>query len=197
MDGNKLISVRNRNNGSTGYSIPDRNITRLWNVPGEIKNIPFAELQSLQYVPGGEYILENLLIVEDDEALNALNMHVEPEYKYTEEDIKNILLSVDNDSLDRLEDFLNFSPAGGIDLAQKLAVELEIPDTRKRKMISEKTGLNIDNAIMINHMMNDDDSEEEKAAAPKRKTTPLGEEKKSAAPVRKTTPKYVVTSMGK
>ena len=64
-------------------------------------------------------------------------------------------------------------------------------------LISAKTGLNIDNAIMINHMMNDDDSEEEKAAAPKRKTTPLGEEKKSAAPVRKTTPKYVVTSMGK
>ena len=64
-------------------------------------------------------------------------------------------------------------------------------------MISEKTGLNIDNAIMINHMMNDDDSEEEKADAPKRKTTPLGEEKKSTAPVRKTTPKYVVTSMGK
>ena len=43
-------------------------------------------------------------------------------------------------------------------LAQKLAVELEIPDTRKRKMISEKTGLNIDNAIMINHKMNDEDS---------------------------------------
>ena len=72
MDGNKLIPVRNRNNGSTGYSIPDRNITRLWNVPGETKNIPFAELQSLQYVPGGEYILENLLVIEDDEALNAL-----------------------------------------------------------------------------------------------------------------------------
>ena len=66
MDGNKLISVRNRNNGSTGYSIPDRNITRLWNVPGETKHIPFAELHSLQYVPGGEYILANLLELQEN-----------------------------------------------------------------------------------------------------------------------------------
>ena len=68
--------------------------------------------------------------------------------------------------------YFQFTGQGSTDLAQKLAVELEIPDTRKRKMISEKTGLNIDNAIMINHMMNDDNGEEEKADAPKRKTTP-------------------------
>lgn len=190
MDANKLIPVRNRNNGSTGYSIPDRNVSRLWNVPGEVKNIPFGELQSLQYIPGGSYMLENMLVVENDEALAALDMHVEPEYKYTEEDIKNLLLSVDDNCLDRLEDFLNFSPEGGIELAKKLAVDLEIPDIRKRDMISEKTGVNINNAIMVNHTMADEEGNAEaaKPAAPVRKVATATTATKPAAtvPVRKT-----------
>lgn len=194
VDVKRLVPVRNRNNGSTSYTLKEDGIFRLWNRPGEVKNISIEELKKANYIPGASYILKNLLIIEDAEALSYLDMEVEPEYSYTDEDIKNILLSNESDALDRLEDFLNFSPEGGIEILKQLAVELEIPDTRKRKMISEKTGFNIDNAIYVNKVMADDEPAEEKKVA-KRKAAPLGEETKSSTPARKAVPKYNVTSI--
>lgn len=193
VDMNKIVPVRNRNNGSTSYTLKEDGIFRIWHKPGEVKNIAIDELRKASYLPGGAYILNNLLIIEDKEALDALNMQVEPEYSYTDEDIKKILLSTDIDALDRLEDFLNFSPQGGIEILKQLAVELEVPDTRKRKLISEKTGFNIDNAIYVNHVMADDEDtvKEEKI---ERKTKPLNESGDSSTPKRKI-PNYTVTSM--
>jgi hypothetical protein len=151
----KLISVRNRNNGSTGYTIPEKNLWRSF-APGETKQIPLEELQELQYQPGGDYMLKNLLIIEDKDALDALNMQVEPEYNYTENDIRNILL---NGTLDQLRDFLDFAPAGGIEICKDIAVKEEIPDVRKREIISQATGFDINSAIMVNKVM---DAEDEK-----------------------------------
>ena len=48
-----------------------------------------------------------------------------------------------------------------IDIAKDIAVKEEIPDVRKRDMLSEKTGLNINNAIMVNKVMNAEDEETE------------------------------------
>lgn len=156
-----MIPVRNRNNGFTGYRIPDRNIWRNF-APGETKQISLDELQQLQYQPGGDYTLKNLLVVESAEALGALNMAVEPEYNYTEADIRNILLS---GSLDQLKDFLDFAPGGAIEICKEIAVREEIPDTRKRQAISEATGFSIDNAINVNHAI---DAEPEKPAKVKK-----------------------------
>ena len=47
---NDLIEVRNRNNGTTSYVIPDRNIHRSW-APREVKRIPFEELRAFSYLP--------------------------------------------------------------------------------------------------------------------------------------------------
>ena len=47
-------------------------------------------------------------------------MEVEPEYNYTEEDIRNLLL---NGTLDQLKDFLDFAPTGAIEIAKNIAVE--------------------------------------------------------------------------
>jgi len=151
----KTVLVRNRNNGSTGYTIPEKNLWRNF-APGETKRIPLQELQELQYQPGGEYTLKNLLIVEDQDALSILNMQVEPEYNYTESDIRNILL---NGTLDQLRDFLDFAPAGGIEICKDIAVKEEIPDVRKRDIISQVTGFDINSAIMVNKIM---DAEDEK-----------------------------------
>jgi hypothetical protein len=148
-----LVPVRNRNNGFTGYRIPDRNIWRNF-APGETKQISVEELQQLQYQPGGDYTLKNLLVVENAEALKMLNMQVEAEYSYTEADIRNVLL---NGTLDQVKDFLDFAPEGAIEIAKEIAVKEELPDTRKRAAISEATGFNIDNAINVNHVMNAED----------------------------------------
>jgi hypothetical protein len=172
MDAKSLISVRNRNNGFTGYSIPDKGIWRNF-APGEIKKISLEELQQLQYQPGGEYTLNNLLVVQDASALEYLNMQVEPEYNYTEKDIKNLLL---NGSLDQLKDFLDFAPEGAIEIAKEIAVNEEIPDIRKRDVISEATGFNINNAINVNHAMAEDDEPKQEESTKTRRTEPMNAE---------------------
>lgn len=159
MKDTELVQVRNRNNGTTGYTL-DNNFHRDFS-PKEIKKVPFSELKQLSYAPGGQYILDNYLVIENQEALNLLNMKVEPEYFYTEEKVKEILFS---DNLDAFADFLDFAPKGAIEIAKNIAINEQIPDVRKRDMLSKKTGLNINNAIMVNEVMKaeDETSKEEK-----------------------------------
>ena len=179
-----LISVRNRNMGDTGYVIPDQNIKRSW-AYGESKKIPFEELRAFSYLPGGLFALNNLLVVENEEALKLLNMEVEPEYFYTDEDIKRILLT---GSVDEFADFLDFAPEGAIEIAKNIAVVEKIPDVRKRDMLSKKTGLNINNAIMVNEIMDAEDEKKEEEAPKRRvkledKKTETGtKERRTAAP---------------
>lgn len=169
MDNNKLISVRNRNNGSTGYYLSDSRISRTW-MPNEVKQIPFSELQSAIYEPGCEFILKNLLVIENEEALKVLNIHTEPEYFYTEKDIKKLLYE---GSMDELNDFLDFAPVGAIELAKDIAVKEELPDMRKREAISKATGLNINNAINVNKIMDEEEQTAETEKSEKtRRTVP-------------------------
>lgn len=182
-----LIIVRNRNRGTTGYTIDDKH--RKFNV-GETKKIPFGELKALQSVPGGDVILNECLVIENEEALDLLNMKVEPEYFYTEEDIKKILL---DGTLDEFEDFFDFAPEGAIDIAKLIAVKEELPDTRKRDIILKKTGLNINSAIQINHML-DDDGDKKEADAPKQRRVQVQKEELKAEGRRAATPEYKIVS---
>ena len=63
IDKNKLIEVKNRDNGRVGYTIPDLgNLHRTFQ-PQETKEIPFEELKKLSYLPGGNTILQNYLVI--------------------------------------------------------------------------------------------------------------------------------------
>lgn len=155
-----MVVVRNRDRGAVGYTL-DNNFHRNFE-PNESKKVPYSELAALQYAPGGAYILEHFLVVEDKTALEALNMTVEPEYFYTEADVRKILLEPNN--MDEFMDFIDFAPEGAIDIAKDIAVKEQIPDVRKREALSKKTGLNINNAIMVNQVMNESEGE---AEAPK------------------------------
>ena len=155
MNKNTRVKVRNRSTGSIGYTIPDLGINRTFNHK-EVKEVSFEELLKLTYIPGGEYILKHYLVVENAEARDELLGGVELEYSYTEEDVKRLLA---NGSLDELLDCLDFAPVGVIDLVQKIAVETELNDLKKRKAIFEKTGFNVDNAIRINEETKETDAE--------------------------------------
>ena len=174
----QLISVRNRANGTVGYTL-DNNFHRNFE-PREVKKIPFKELKELQYAVGGQYALNNLLVVEDKEALNLLNMEVEPEYFYDENKVRDILF---NGSINAFADFLDFAPDGAIDIAKDIAVKEQIPDVRKRNMLSKRTGLNITNAIMVNEIMNSDDQKEEEP--PKQRRVQVEEEVQPETPKRR------------
>ena len=164
----QLINVTNRDNGYVGYGIPDTGVRRKF-APGETKQIPLDELKALQYVPGGDSLLKNLLVINNASALTALNMEVEPEYYYSIEDVEKLLFE---GTLDQLEDALNFAPEGVINLIKDIAVKKEIPDIRKRDLITKKTGFSINNAINVNHIMNEESAEEEDNT-PKRKAAPI------------------------
>ena len=178
-----LIEVRNRNNGSTGYSL-DGGFHREFE-PKEVKKVPFSELKQLTYTNGGQFILDNYLVVESKEALELLNMEVEPEYFYTENDVKEILF---NGSMDAFADFLDFAPEGAIEIAKTIAVNEQIPDVRKRDALSKRTGLNITNAIMVNEVMNS----EEETKEPETKQRRVAVEKKEAAPKRRVQGKITI-----
>ena len=182
ISGNKLISVQNRNFGGTSYIIPDLNNLHRDFQPNEIKQITFDELFKLSQTPGGEYIIQNYLIIHDEAAVNAiLNGEVEPEYFYTEKDIEDLLLNKDPDYL---EDCLNFAPQGVIDLVKSMAVKLEVPDTRKRKLILEKTGFSVDNALHVNEVLNEEEEKKPEVKA-ERKVKRTAEDKSDAKPARK------------
>ena len=147
MNKDTLIKVLNRDNGATIYSIPEMNGLRRVFQAGETKEITFEELQKLSYIPGGMALLrENLVILDNDEAVNLILNHVEPEYSYTKNDIINLLK---NGTLDELLDCLDFAPEGVKELIKAAAVELPLNDVAKRQAILEKLGFSIDNALKI------------------------------------------------
>jgi hypothetical protein len=186
----ELISVRNRNNGQTWYQL-DTGIVRQFE-KNEVKKVPFKELVQLSYSVGGRALLEENLVVENRDALELLNMETEPEYFYTEDDIRAMLFTK---SYDEFADFLDFAPEGALDIAKDIAVKEEIPDVNKRKMLSEKVGLNINNAIMVNHVMEEEDSKEEEA--PKQRRVQIKDEAPAESKRRTAAPKYNVVSTGK
>lgn len=147
IDDNKIVKVTNRDNGHVGYRIPDlNNLVRDFSA-NETKNITVEELKKLAYLPGGATLIKDYLVIDDDEVVQEILGQVEPEYYYTEEDVRNLLLT---GSVDALKDCLEFAPKGTVDLVKKLAIEMPLNDVAKRKAILEMTGFNIDAAIMVN-----------------------------------------------
>lgn len=193
----KIIEVTNRDNGSVGYIIPDLGNLRRNFESGETKKITMGELRKLAWLPnnGGQVLLHDYLLIHDKEAIEELLYQVEPEYYYTEEDIKKLLLE---GSLDQVKDCLDFAPQGTIDLLKKLAVDLEINDIAKREAILQSTGFNVTSAILINRETSEDNDEEKGKT---RRASAITEEKKDNAtttPGRRAQPqKYNVVSMKK
>lgn len=145
VEKDRIIRVQNRDFGRVGYGIPDLNLRREF-MPNEVKDITFDELFKLLQTPGGDYIINNYLIIYDDEVVKELLNDVEPEYYYTEEQVKKLMLS---GSLDELEDCLNFAPNGVIDLIKEISVRLPLNDVAKRDLILKKTGFSVANAIEL------------------------------------------------
>ena len=140
-----ILKVTNRNNGSTGYTVADLGIHRHFS-PNETKELTMDELRKLSYVPGGRYIIENCLVIHNEEAVREILTNVEPEYFYTETEIKQLL---QHGSLDQLLDCLDYAPEGVISLVKNMAVDMKLNDISKRDAIKDKTGFDVSKAIEI------------------------------------------------
>ena len=182
-----MYNVKNRSSSVVVYRIPENNIRREF-APGETKKIAFGELEKLTYQAGGRELLENFLQIVDEAVTSDLNVHREVEYDMSEARIKDLLLSC---SLDAFLDALDFAPIGVIDLIKTLSVQLPLTDLNKRRALKEKTGFDVDRAIV--HI------EEERAAEQSNKidtseAAPTRRVKTETAPAgRRTTSNYKVT----
>lgn len=192
LDKKTLIKVTNRSNGRVSYGIPDSNGLRRLFHSKETKEIPMEELRKVMWSTGGAYILKNTLIIENKEAVQELfSTEPEPEYYYTEDEIKQLLLTGTND---QLLDCLDFAPEGVVNVLKNLAVTMKLNDMSKREIIFEKTGFNVTNAININK----ESEKEEEPVKTERRTTPIktSEEEKNKTGQRRV-PNYKVTSISK
>lgn len=180
---NVVYNIKNVSAGVVIYRIPEINIRREF-VAGETKkNIPYEELEKLCYQPGGREILANYLQIVDKNVLQDLGIPTEPEYFYSEEKIKDIMI---NGSQDEFLDFLDFAPIGRLDLIKKFAVSLPLTDTMKIDAIREKTGFDVAKAIAMEKA---DKAAETPVAATKdsRRRVAIKEEAEApAAPQRRT-----------
>ena len=145
MEDSKKVKVINRSgNGIVCYSIPDMgNLNRVFQ-DGEEKILTFEEMRKLSYVPGGQELLNDYLIITDNEVLDELNMHPEQEYFYTKEDIERLMKE---GSLDQFLDCLDFAPDSVLENIKTLSVSMPLNDVAKRKAILEKLNFNVDNAV--------------------------------------------------
>ena len=181
-----MIKVTNRDNGTVGYSIPELHVTRLFQ-RDEVKEISMDELRKLSYIPGGQIIINDCLIIHNEQALRELNPDYEPEYFYTEEDVKKLLLT---GSQEEFLDCLDFAPEGVVNLVKTLAVDLEINDLAKREAIFKKTGFNVTKAVEINKQSQEE--EEVEIVKQRRTTAPTTTVSEPKATGRRTTPKYSI-----
>lgn len=180
-----MYNVKNRSSSMVVYRIPETNLRREF-APGETKRIPFGELEKLTYQSGGRELLENFLQILEEEVTTNLNVHRELEYDMSEAQVRDLLLT---GSLDAFLDALDFAPIGVIDLIKSMAVTLPLTNLQKRKALKDKTGFDVDKALM--HIEEEQLEENAGKAAPAPVERRVKEEVKPAG--RRTTPSYKIT----
>lgn len=140
----KEYEVISKYNGYLSVKEYNTNITRIFPRLGFKMLLSEESIRNIAYNPGGRFILENRLIINDSELIKKLELNLELEDTYTPEDIKELLI---NGSKDQLEDALNFGNDGTKELIKDTAINLEINDLEKRKVIQDYTHIDINKAI--------------------------------------------------
>lgn len=162
-----LIPVRNMVNHKVVYKVPDQN-RRIVFEPFQERKIAVSELRALHYTSGGESLLHDFLCVKNAELCEEFNIPKDQiEYDWTLDDIKHILLD-SNANIDALKDALDFAPEGIREMIIDYAVSWKIPDTNRRKVITQMTGINIDRQIEFLEMTKDEEGQQDDAPSQRR-----------------------------
>ena len=135
--------VKNRSSGRVVYQIPDMGITRHF-APGEVQKISYGELIRLTYQPGGKSLIANFLQIQTEEAIQQLEVPVQPEYYMSEIQIQDLIKV---GSYEAFLDCLDYAPAGVIDLLKEYAISIPLSDFQKREAMKEKLGFDVDKIL--------------------------------------------------
>ena len=133
------MRIKNRSAHRVSYTITN-GPSRVFNA-GEVLDIDIEEINRLMYQPGGRALIEEyLLIPAEGRAALDWQQDVQPEYDYTEDEIKHVMLK---GSLDEFLDMLDFAPEGVITLVKEFAVSLPLTDMNKMEGFKEKFGYDL------------------------------------------------------
>lgn len=169
MDGNRRVPVRSRTEGSVAYKLDSLRVARSWPKTGAVLQISIDELKELMVYPGGEYILRNLVIIEDEAArIEILGAEVQPEYNYTEDEIKYLLYEAEDNAL---LDCLDYAPIGVLELIKEFSLEKMPNTTAKIKAINQKLNINLNKIIEM--MRDDNDDAAKQSTTNGRRTAPV------------------------
>lgn len=145
VEDSQEIEVVNMTNHKVGYNLADENIHRTLQ-PNEHRKIIAGELRKLNYQKGGHILLTDFLSVKNEELAKEFGIDVEEqvEYNWTSEDIDRVLIE---GTYDELMDAMDFAPEGIKQQLAARAVQLQINDSNKRKIISDNSPYDIDAQI--------------------------------------------------
>ena len=133
METNKTVILQNRSRSTVVYKLDNPPVRRQF-APGQSYKISMEELEALSYRPGGDTMLRNYLVIKKDpDQIKETIGEVEPEYFLDKE--------------------------GVIELVKQQAIDLPVFDARKRKAIKDKTGLDVDMALVHIQQAAEDDDE--------------------------------------
>ncbi|MBQ9657359.1 MAG: hypothetical protein IJV31_01155 [Clostridia bacterium] len=178
-DVKKMYNVKNRSASIVVCRIPELGIRKEF-APGETMKMSYDELEKLSYQPGGRELMANFLQIMEDKVNDNLGVHRENEYYMNEQQIVDLLK---NGSIPAFEDCLDFAPIGVIDLVKRFAIDLPLTDTLKIRILKDKTGFDVEKALV--------NSEEDKVAESIEKKT---ETEKPAQTGRRTNTNYKVVT---
>jgi hypothetical protein len=151
ITGDLEVKVWSTSVGTVGYGLDDPKVSRSWQ-PGELKILTFHELYQLSNTAGGPALLLNYLQIRDQKVREALQLPIEPEYLYTEEDAKKL---VQTGSEDQILDALEFGPVGLAGMIRHYAI-IETTDINRVKFFNNVFSMNIET---IRDNMKDDTAE--------------------------------------
>ena len=184
------FNVKNRSASMVVYTIPEEGIRREF-MPGETKKITQEELDKLSFQPGGRELMAGFLQIQSQDAVNKLNIPVEPEYFMNEQEVADLIV---NGEYDAFLDCLDFAPTGVMDLIKKFAVSIPMTDTRKITALKDKTGFDVAKALENQRLEKEEEEADKERAAAGQKERRVQPPQEKVPQGRRTAPKYKVVN---
>ena len=158
IDKDTVCTIESLCDVELGYKLPSGVQRTL--VPRVKMEVTAGELRELFYAPGGQYMLQQLIRVNNKELAAEFGRNDDDkEYWWTLEDMKKCLLE---DKVEVLLDALDFAPDGVCDTLRDMAIEYEIKDGNKIDAINKKFNIDINQMIANKHAYDEFTAQEEK-----------------------------------
>lgn len=161
------VKLFNNSGGRVSYNLSEPRVSREFYRPGHMISVTFDEVYALSNEPGGMDILLHFLQVRDSKVRKALSLPMDPEYLYTPEDIKTLVLK---GTEDQLLDAIEFGPYGMVELIRKTAFDLRLDSASRIELLSDVLKIDLKR---IYKNAEEDDKDLAKAEQPKRRTQPI------------------------